>query len=208
MCFTVPNSRISGFEGSTAQSYATANTIGFEPIYKVSYNSNGGSAVGWNYAAMDGTVGAPAEPTCSGHVFGGWYLTPAFDTAPVTFPCTVKGTATLYAKWTPVYTVTLDSRGVSAVASQWVTSGGKAAKPVDPTFVGHVFGGWYTDSAFTRAWVFDTDTVTENITLYAKWTELKLASSDTDSKFYTNGRITLTPSAAGGTWTYGSAYLS
>lgn len=32
-----------------------------------------------------------------------------------------------------------------------------------------VFGGWYEDKALTDPWNFNTDTVTQDITLYAKW---------------------------------------
>ena len=37
---------------------------------------------------------------------------------------------------------------------------------------------------------------------------LALSSSSSDGKIYVNGRITLTPNIAGGTWTYDSDYLS
>jgi len=31
------------------------------------------------------------------------------------------------------------------------------------------FGGWYSEDTFNTQWDFDTNTVTGNITLYAKW---------------------------------------
>ena len=40
-----------------------------------------------------------------------------------------------------------------------------------PTKNGYTFHGWCKDAAFTNSWNFDADTVTGNITLYAKWTE-------------------------------------
>jgi uncharacterized repeat protein (TIGR02543 family) len=43
-------------------------------------------------------------------------------------------------------------------------------KPADPTKENYVFGGWFRDAACTQAWDFAKDTVTRNITLYAKWT--------------------------------------
>ena len=87
---------------------------------------------------------------------------------------------------TDTYTVTFDAQGGSTVASQDVAKNGKVTKPTDPTRTGYTFGGWYKEAACTTAWNFDTDTVTGNITLYAKWTPVK--------KNYT---ITLNP--AGGT---------
>ena len=70
-----------------------------------------------------------------------------------------------------VHTVTFDSQGGSAVNSATATHGGKVVKPGNPTRSGYTFGGWYKESGCTTAWNFDTDTVTGDITLYAKWTE-------------------------------------
>jgi len=73
----------------------------------------------------------------------------------------------------PSYTVQFDANGHgTAPASQTVTSGSKLTKPSDPAAEGYFFGGWFTDAACTDSneWHFDTDTVTEGRTLYAKWT--------------------------------------
>ena len=78
---------------------------------------------------------------------------------------------TLYAKWTiNTYTVTFNSQGGTAVDSQTVEHGGLVSEPTAPTWTGHTFGGWYKESGCTNAWVFATDTVTSDVTLYAKWT--------------------------------------
>ncbi|PKL19599.1 MAG: hypothetical protein CVV48_17235, partial [Spirochaetae bacterium HGW-Spirochaetae-4] len=80
---------------------------------------------------------------------------------------------TLYAKWaTNTYTVTFNSQGGSAVSSQTVEHGGKVTKPTNPTRIGYTFDGWYKESGCINAWVFATDTVTANVTLYAKWTAI------------------------------------
>jgi len=80
---------------------------------------------------------------------------------------------TLYANWaTNSYTVTFNSRGGSYVSSQTVEHGGKVTKPTNPTRTGYTFGGWYKESGCTTPWDFATDTVTTNVTLYAKWTPL------------------------------------
>ncbi|MDR2728249.1 MAG: InlB B-repeat-containing protein, partial [Chitinispirillales bacterium] len=50
-----------------------------------------------------------------------------------------------------------------------VLTGGKAAEPANPVRVGYTFIGWYKDEEFDEAWDFEEDTVTEDITLYAKW---------------------------------------
>jgi len=68
------------------------------------------------------------------------------------------------------YTVTFNSNGGSAVTAQEVFSGGLVTKPIDPTKAGNTFAGWCRDADLTTLWNFNTNTVTENITLYAKWT--------------------------------------
>lgn len=70
------------------------------------------------------------------------------------------------------YTVTFNANGHgTAPASQTVLSGGKATEPTTPTPTGYAFGGWYKDSDCTNAWNFNTDTVTADTVLYAKWSE-------------------------------------
>lgn len=70
------------------------------------------------------------------------------------------------------YTVTFETGEGSAVASVKVDEGGKVAKPAnDPTYDGYTFGGWYKDADCTIPFDFDTETITANTTIYAKWTE-------------------------------------
>ena len=66
------------------------------------------------------------------------------------------------------FTVTFDSTGGSAVASQTVKEGEKAAKPANPTRDGYTFEGWFADEALKTAYDFNTP-VTSDITLYADW---------------------------------------
>ena len=68
------------------------------------------------------------------------------------------------------YTVTFDVNGVgTAPSSQTVEQGGTVTKPTDPSDSNHTFGGWYKDSGYLTEWNFNTDTVTSNTTIYAKW---------------------------------------
>jgi uncharacterized protein (TIGR02145 family)/uncharacterized repeat protein (TIGR02543 family) len=68
------------------------------------------------------------------------------------------------------YTVTFDSRGGGAAASQIVNYGSPATSPTNPTKMGYTFTDWYRDSVYKTRWTFATDKVTDNVTLYAKWT--------------------------------------
>lgn len=69
------------------------------------------------------------------------------------------------------YTVIYNTNGGSAVGSATVSEGHKLTAPNAPAKDGYTFHGWYKDAAFTNSWNFDTDTVTGNTTLYAKWAE-------------------------------------
>lgn len=68
------------------------------------------------------------------------------------------------------YKVTFDSQGGSSVDSSFVYDGELLSEPADPTKEDHTFDGWFTASTAGDQWVFATDAVTEDITLYAQWT--------------------------------------
>jgi uncharacterized repeat protein (TIGR02543 family) len=71
---------------------------------------------------------------------------------------------------TPHYKVTFDSNGGSAVSGQSVIFNGRATRPDVPTRNdGYTFVDWYSNSGLTTLYDFSTP-VTQNITLYAKWT--------------------------------------
>ena len=98
--------------------------------------------------------------------------TPVMMTATITDgELSVTKVFVLMVKAVPIvtYSVTFNVDGGSAVASQTIASGAKATAPTEPTKAGFSFIGWYKEAAFTNAWVFATDTVTANTTLYAKW---------------------------------------
>lgn len=68
-------------------------------------------------------------------------------------------------------TVTFNSNGGSAVASQSIAYNSTALEPAAPTKTGFAFAGWYSDVALTSAFSFGT-AITGTITLNAKWTTL------------------------------------
>ena len=79
-----------------------------------------------------------------------------------------------YLKLEPLtYTVTFDanSHGTAPSAQSSIAAGGKVTEPTPPTENGWRFDGWYKEQNCTTKWDFNTDTVTADITLYAKWTE-------------------------------------
>lgn len=124
------------------------------------------------------TVKEPQAPSAVGYTFGGWYTTAQCeDNNKYDFSTKVTSALNLYAKWTQItYTVTFDLQDSSLAAINpvtGVTHGATVSKPTDPQKVGYTFGGWYKEPTCATEFKFsdeqNPDTVTSNITLYAKW---------------------------------------
>lgn len=74
----------------------------------------------------------------------------------------------------PAFTVTFDVQGRGKTPAALTVPKGSlltAAQTPPLEFSGWEFGGWYKENTCTNKWNNDTDTVTENTTLYAKWTQ-------------------------------------
>lgn len=124
------------------------------------------------------TYTLPGGPTVSGYTFRGWYKEAAF-TNKVTSIIADKDEVVLYAKYDAAVTVTynyLDGGAhENSVENLFVNDESKAAPTVDFTFGTKVFAGWFTANG-TESGDWGTEftngtTVTESITVYAKWVE-------------------------------------
>ena len=94
------------------------------------------------------------------------------------------------------YTVTFDANGHgTAPTQQKTTYGGKITEPAAPTAENYYFQGWFKESTCENMWDFDSDTVTADIVLYAKWSECD-HSGNTNTLSCTNNT---TCSVCGGT---------
>ncbi|MCK7488541.1 MAG: InlB B-repeat-containing protein [Bacillus subtilis] len=140
--------------------------------YTIVFQENGGSHVPDLVAPYTSEINAPTEPLKTGHSFDGWYsdaeltLSYSFDTMPL------EG-ITLYAKWTiNDYTISFDENGGSTVEDITEPYGTSLLEPSDPSRTGYLFDGWYVSEDWITIYVFATMPA-ENITLYAKWTEIQ-----------------------------------
>ncbi len=161
--------------------------------FTVTFNTVGGSSVSNATVSSGNTIAAPADPTKSGYNFVGWYSDSSY-TNKWQFTTPVRSNITLYAKWEAQiakYTVSFDSNGGSAVTSVQVNDGDKLTAPTQPVRKMYVFNGWYKDSGFTQVWDFDTDTVTKNITLYAKWKEEEVRITSVNNATIADNEITM-----------------
>jgi uncharacterized repeat protein (TIGR02543 family) len=153
--------------------------------YTITFNANGGTLTGsaTTLVAPGGKITEPSAPVHSvAYNFDGWYEeTPAalwdFGTD------LVWSDIILYAKWVDKeqFTVTFNKNTIPATdtvtnlpAPIPVYAGEKITEPAPkPTRTGYTFGGWYKESTLDNAWDF-ADPVTGNMTLYAKWTKIKV----------------------------------
>ncbi len=90
-------------------------------------------------------------------------VTVTYEGKTTTFEVTVK---------LNTYNVTFQSQGGSSVAGTTAVHGNKLTAPAAPNKRGYTFGGWFKEAGCINAWNFNTDTVTGNVTLYAKWNNI------------------------------------
>lgn len=152
------------------------------------------------------TYPIPEGPTVSGYTFRGWYKEAAF-TNKVTSITADKDKIVLYAKYDAAVTVTYNYLDGGAhendVEKLFVNDESKAVPTVDFTFGTKVFAGWFTANG-TESGDWGTEftngtTVTESITVYAKWVEPHaLAGSYKGAEFDPSEKnIALTKSSLG-----------
>lgn len=84
-----------------------------------------------------------------------------------------KDTTIQYLTLGDPFTVKFDTKGgtPSTITDQTVKYGQKAYKPTEPKKTDCKFDGWYTSPDYTQKWDFAKNSVTKDITLYAKWIE-------------------------------------
>ena len=140
--------------------------------YTVTFNTDGGTSVSTQtHPAGDCAIRPVADPTKAStiaynYTFAGWYL----NDVEYDFSLPLTDNIVVTAKWTATsvpYTVTYDSKGGTAVASETVGFGQMFTRPTDPTNGNLIFICWLLDG---EEYDFDTE-VTEHITLVAKWAE-------------------------------------
>lgn len=106
------------------------------------------------------------------------------------------GTYTFYKKVD--YTVQFDVDGGSAVAPVTVVNGKTLTKPADPTKEGYCFVGWYADKDYTKPFVFGSDIITANTTLYARFVAQSATGYEYTATLYVDGEVLETKTTIGG----------
>lgn len=69
------------------------------------------------------------------------------------------------------YSITFESNGGTVVPAQSILGNEKIEQPETPVKEGYLFEGWFKEAEYETIWDFEKDTVTADITLYAKWAQ-------------------------------------
>ncbi len=145
--------------------------------YNVSFDLNGHGTMDMISVTAGSTIVQPADPAAEGYLFTGWYKDAICKDKWDFNTDTVNSDITLYAGWEqaapPVitYSVSFDLNGHGTMDMISVTAGSTIVQPATPTDPGYLFKGWYTEAEYKTLWNFTTDTVTGDMTLYARWEE-------------------------------------
>ena len=142
--------------------------------YTVHFESNGGTAV----ADFTGNeIISAITPFKEDYTFAGWYLNADFSGDAVSFPLSLNANITLYAKWNKNYTVSFNSNGGTEVSS--IKTGILQEIPFTEK-ENYEFAGWYANSSLSGEKISVPYTVTQDITLYAKWLPTYLVTLETN----------------------------
>lgn len=117
-----------------------------------------GSLINEDYAPT-GTQGEPLI----------WYETPDFRDDPWDFGADILTEDTILYGKTTLHTLSFVTNCAQTLPDQSLYSGSTAAEPSGLTLAGYTLCGWYTEPEFRSQWDFETDTVSEDMTLYARW---------------------------------------
>ena len=150
----------------------------------VDFETNGGSHIDTARVPLNTPVSEPKpDPTREGgYEFDGWYDNAALSGNEYDFDKNVtEEKFTLYAKWknpTITRTITFVMNGATSTQIEpiEVIDGNKVPSdkiPANPTKDGYTFKGWFKDAGLTQEFKFDTETVSQDYILYAKWGDFK-----------------------------------
>lgn len=103
---------------------------------------------------------------------GSQVVSSTLSSGKITFAIPGAGVYHIMSGKSPYRTVTFSTGSGSKVPTQTVKVGDTVVQPTAPSWDGHTFEGWYQDEGLTKLWNFQTDTVTDDLTLYAKWKEV------------------------------------
>jgi uncharacterized repeat protein (TIGR02543 family) len=141
--------------------------------FNVKYKSNSGSTLPGVVLTTKSPLAEPTKLEKSGFTFTGWYCDSTFMQKWDFSTSIVTSDTCLYAKWDTIpqgnFVVSFNTNGGNKIYDVAVISNSKLISPVMPVKAGNSFVGWFIDTLFVNACNFQTDLVTTDTTLHAKW---------------------------------------
>jgi phosphate transport system substrate-binding protein len=177
--------RFSRFFTIAALLLGTVMTSCQREIYFVTYDGNGGRIEGEAVVTVKEGDRLPAwqdfdlTPPAENMEIDGWYREAEQINRWDFFDDVVRGDMTLYAGWKRIYHYTFHGNGGIFVnrddsetwTQTYLSIGDRLYNPDNVIKPGYVLEGWYRDEALTERWDFETDIVSGDGALYAKWAE-------------------------------------
>lgn len=165
--------------------------------YTVNFESNGGTVVPAQSIAENDKIILPEQPVKEGSFFDDWYQEEELENKWDFETDVVEADITLYAKWIGeeeevvepteeatvepakeaieadnAYIVTYDMQGIGEqIASETINEGEILTQPDIPVAEDYIFEAWYQEQECVNLWDFETDVVTQDTVLYAKWVQ-------------------------------------
>lgn len=163
---------VKGAEGF-CQSWNGYNTQTFDPnaTYKMEFDSQGGSPVAALVGRYDELSNEPLPPSRNGYYFDGWYPTrECVSGQKLSFPLPIICYTTVYAKWIPAHFLIIFSSPETR-EDQLIRADNGSVINTPPIFTNNNmwFVGWYPVCACNTHPISFPYTVTQDITLFAKW---------------------------------------
>lgn len=135
--------------------------------YTVTFADWNGAVLKTQTVTKGSAASAPSNPTRSGYTFTGWSTSFSNVTSDITVTAQYKAD-NCTVKW--------NVNGGKSISDTTVQKGDTISY-TSTSKDGYTLSGWFSDSDFNSVWNFN-DSVTKDMTLYAKWTE----STESDSK--------------------------
>lgn len=161
-------------------------------FYTVKFDVDGGTKIDDQSIKAGSLVATPTDPTKQDYTFDGWYKDKKFKTKWDFEKDKISGDTTIYARFlSNKVTVKFETNGGSAVSAVTVDRNAKLSGVTAPTKDNAEFLGWFKNSELTEEFNPETDTVKDNMTLYAKWNQTAFTV-----KWESNGGSSVEPTTA------------
>jgi uncharacterized repeat protein (TIGR02543 family) len=135
----------------------------------ITLNTNGSGTTSGAGTFLEGTSRTVTATPNAGNLFVNWTKNGQVVSTNASYTFTLTEDTTLTTNFAQAHTVSFNSHGGSAVSSAQVIQGQTFSAPTAPTRTGFTFAGWFREASYTTPWNFASDTVTQNVTLHARW---------------------------------------